>query len=271
MSMKIFGYASNMYGWTERWKLDGRPQPHSWDELLRECAESGLDAVEIDASPEKLALARKYGLTVSASYLGLQIHEPFDVLNYEKEISPYAERLAAAGGKHLLLNADPWGSWTNPIPKKEEHFIRQGDNLSKIAHLIAPMGLTVSLHNHAADRYNAEGDLNSVVRYSDPAVGLCVDTAWASAAGCDPVAWIHSYPERIHYFHLRNQNGRWPTEDLLEGSINFQELIAAVKEIGYEGWLSLELWHPQEIKPVRSMIEDVTRSTQFLRELIQKA
>lgn len=268
--MTILGYATNMYGWTERWKRDERPQPHSWDILLRECAEAGLDAVEIDATPEKLALARKYGLTVSASYLGLQIHEPFDKLDYENSIAPYAERLAAAGGKHLLLNADPWGSWTNPILKKEEHFERQGANLSEIARKVAPLGVSVSLHNHAADRYHAEGDLRSVVQYADPAVGLCVDTAWATVAGCDPIAWIRDYPERIHYFHLRNQAGQMPAEDLLEGSIDFLELIRSVKENGYEGWLALELWHPPGMEPARSMIEDVRRSKMFLQELLNQ-
>jgi inosose dehydratase len=268
--MKILGFATNMYGWTERWKMDGRPQPHSWDDLLRECAEAGLDAVEIDATPEKLALARKYGLAVSASYLGLQLHEPFETLQFDKEILPFADRLAASGGKDLLLNADPWGSWTNPIPKQEEHFQRQGDNLSRIAELIAPFGLQVCLHNHAADPYNAEGDLRSVARYADPKVGLCVDTAWAHAGGCDPIAWIRDYPQRIRYFHLRNQKGRWPTEDLLEGDIDFRELIAAASKNGYEGWLSLELWHPHEIVPVRSMIEDVHRSITYLQKLLEE-
>ncbi|MDR6884845.1 TIM barrel protein [Bacillus sp. 3255] len=269
--MNILGFATNMYGWTERWQRDGRPEPHSWDDLLRECAEAGLDAVEIDATSEKLALARKYGLAVSASYLGLQIHEPFEKLDYETCIAPYAARLAAAGGKHLLLNADPWGSWTHPIPKKEEHFIRQGENLSEIARKVAPLGIRVSLHNHAADPYHAEGDLRSVVKYADPAVGLCVDTAWATVAGCDPIAWIRSFPERIHYFHLRNQAGRMPAEDLLEGSIAFDELIRAVKDISYEGWLALELWHPPGMEPLRSMIEDYRRSKLFLQELLAQA
>jgi inosose dehydratase len=112
--------------------------------------------------------------------------------------------------------------------------------------------------------------LRSVVRYADPKVGLCVDTAWARAGGCDPIAWISDYPQRIHYFHLRNQKDRWPTEDLLEGEIDFRELIAAASKIGYDGWLSLELWHPHEIAPVRSIIEDVQRSKAYLQKLLEE-
>ncbi|MGO4276360.1 hypothetical protein AB4Z22_42160, partial [Paenibacillus sp. TAF58] len=66
--MNIRGFSSNMYGWFERWKSDGKEPV--WEDLYRACAEAGLDAVETDATPEKLALVRSYGLTVSASYMG---------------------------------------------------------------------------------------------------------------------------------------------------------------------------------------------------------
>ncbi|MBW8872786.1 MAG: hypothetical protein JF618_11740, partial [Leifsonia sp.] len=35
---------------------------------------------------------------------------------------------------------------------------------------------------------------------------------------------------------------------------------------GYDGWLGLELWHPVEMTPERSMVEDVRRSATLLRE-----
>lgn len=59
-----------MYGWTERWKMDGKkPQ---WEDLFHACAEAGLDAVEIDADTEKLKLARSFG-----GRIGLLYRSPF--------------------------------------------------------------------------------------------------------------------------------------------------------------------------------------------------
>ncbi|MGG3468203.1 sugar phosphate isomerase/epimerase family protein [Neobacillus pocheonensis] len=266
--MNILGFSSNMYGWTERWKMDGKKI--EWNEIFQACAEAGLDAVEIDADPEKLKLARSYGLEVSASYIGLPLHEPFNNLDVERNVLPFAERLAAANGTDLLLNADPI-SWKTPIAKSEDHFKQQGENLSRISELVAPMGLKVCLHNHAADNHNATGDLRSVVQYADPRVGLCVDTSWAYVSGCNPIEWVNAYPDRIYAFHLRNQNGNVPTEDLLEGDINFASLIDSAASAQYRGWLALELWHPQNTKPKRSMTEDVQLSINYLRGFLRQS
>ncbi|SFI85808.1 Xylose isomerase-like TIM barrel [Paenibacillus sp. UNC496MF] len=263
--MKIIGYSSNLYGWSERWKSDGKAV--DWRAIFRACADAGLDAVEIDADAGQLALLREFGLAVSASYVGLQLHGDYDAV--EAGALPVAERLAAAGGKDLLVNADPYGGWKQALPKPEDLVKRQGDNLSRLAaRAEADFGLRLSLHNHAADRHNAEADLRSVVECADAAVGLCVDTGWAHVAGCDPVGWVRRYPERIAAFHLRNQRGRVPAEDLTEGDIDFRALADAMADANYEGWLALELWHPRETMPARSMEEDVRRSLAMLRGLV---
>ena len=263
--MNILGFSSNLYGWIERWKTDGKQ--HDWEDLFRACAEAGLNAVEIDADTEKLKLARSYGLAISASYIGLPLHEPFNKLEIERTVLPFAERLAAAGGTDLLLNADPI-SWKTPVAKSEDHFKLQGENLTRISELTSPMGLKVCLHNHAADHHNAMGDLKSVVQYADSHVGLCVDTGWAHVAGCNSIEWVNTYPDRIYAFHFRNQIGNVPTEDLLEGEIDFASLMKSAVAARYKGWLALELWHPENTKPIRTMTEDVQRSIDYLRSTL---
>jgi inosose dehydratase len=268
MMMNIRGFSTNMFGWFERWKADGLVWDYS--DVFRACAEAGIDAVEIDATPEKLELARSYGLTVSASYIGLPLHESFKKLDVEHTIMPFAERLARAGGSDLLLNADPVGSWSNPQSKTESQVKQQGENLSIISEQIRPMGLRVCLHNHAADLHNALADLHSVVKYAESDVGLCVDTGWAHVAGCDPVKWIETYPERLFALHFRNQRGEVPTEDLLEGDLDFTRLLKATAAARYNGWLALELWHHKDTHPTRTMTENVRRSIDYLRNLVQQ-
>ena len=263
--MNILGFSSNMYGWVERWKTDGKTP--EWNEIFRACAEAGLDAVEIDADPAKLQLARSYGLSVSASYVGLPLHVPFNQLEVERTVLPFAERLTAANGRDLILNADPV-SWNTQAEKSEDQFKQQGENLTRICELVAPMGIKVCLHNHAADHHNAMGDLRSVIQYAESQVGLCVDTAWAYVSGCNPIEWINKYPERIYAFHFRNQNGNVPTEDLLEGDIDFASVLNAAAAAQYKGWLALELWHPGQTQPIRTMKEDVARSIDYLKSLM---
>ncbi|MGO4274995.1 sugar phosphate isomerase/epimerase family protein [Paenibacillus sp. TAF58] len=112
--------------------------------------------------------------------------------------------------------------------------------------------------------------MRSVVQFADKTVGLCVDTGWAHVAGCDPIAWVKLYPERIKAFHLRNQRGRVPVEDVTEGEIDISALLEAAAHANYGGWIALELWHPPETNPTRTMTENVQRSIAFLREIVAK-
>ncbi|BDZ44326.1 sugar phosphate isomerase/epimerase family protein [Naasia aerilata] len=256
------GVATALYGWMERFARDG--VEWDWPTLYGACAEAGVDAVETDPQPEKLAILRDLGLAVSGSYVGLPLTLPFERLEVDSAVLPVADRLAAAGGTNLILNADQV-DWSNPVDKTDDDARRQGENLSRIRELVAPLELSVSLHNHASERENAQRDLDSVVRYADPSVGLCVDVAWAWVAGHDPLEWVRSYPERVHCFHLRNQRGPVPTEDLLDGELDIAAILDAVP--GYSGWLTLELWHPEGMTPERSMVRDTRRSADFLRGL----
>ncbi|MFC5653813.1 sugar phosphate isomerase/epimerase family protein [Paenibacillus solisilvae] len=268
MIMNIKGFSTGMYGWHERYGMDGK-EP-TWEEIFRDCAESGVDAVEIDPTPELAAAAKACGLTISGTYVGLALHEPFEALDIEASVLPAARRLAEAGGSDLVINADPKGGWGIAELKTEEEFKRQGDNLSRIEAAVRPLGLKVSLHNHAADKHNAEGDLRSVIDYSSPEVGLCIDMGWAHVAGCDPIEWIRRYPERVAAFHLRNQMGAIPTEDLLEGEIDMRLLMEELAAIGYQGWLAFELWHRDDNHPERTMVEDVRRSAEYLKQCIKE-
>src|SRR5690606_34755029 len=161
--MNILGFSSGMYGWYERHWMDFKEEP-SLDEIFRSCAEAGLDAVEVDAQPEIVQLAKSYGLAISGSYIGLPLHE--SSINIEETVMPVARRLSEVNGRDLLINADPKGGWGVALKKTEDEFKRQGEHLSNIADVVRDLGLKVSMHNHADDKHNAEGDLRSVIEYS---------------------------------------------------------------------------------------------------------
>jgi inosose dehydratase len=256
------GIATALYGWMERYKRDRIEW--DWDLIYRECAEAGVDGVETNPDPDRLRLLRSLGLQVSASYVGLPLVLGFDDLDIERTVMPVAARLAEAGGTNLVVNSDAV-DWSVPVRKTVEDAARQGDALSRIAERVRGLGLTVCLHNHAADYDNAQLDLDSVIRFADPAVGLCVDTGWAYVADHDPVQWVREHSDRVHYFHVRNQRGKVPTEDVTDGEISMAEILAAAPD--YSGWLTLELWHPNDMEPERTMQEDTRRSVQYLRSL----
>ena len=265
--MGIRGFSSNLFGWQERNLRDGKP--NDLETVLRGCAESGLDAVEVDPTTQVLKLLKFYDLKVSSAYVGLPLHDHYSALQVDEKVLPLASRLAEAGGTDLLINADPIGEWTNVQLKNEADIQRQGENLTRIAEKVSSLGIRISMHNHAANHPNSIGDLRSVTEYAAANVGLCVDTGWAHTSGCAPLAWIKAFPTRIYALHLRNQQGSVPTEDLLAGEIEMPQLIHALQEISYNGWLTLELWHPQETLVKRTMQEDVKLSIEYLKRHVK--
>ncbi|MDN4076007.1 sugar phosphate isomerase/epimerase family protein [Fictibacillus terranigra] len=264
--MKIHGFSSNMFGWYTRNELDGKDR--SLEQMIYDCAQAGLDAVEIDATPETVSILKANQLQLSSSYAGGHFHKPWAALEVDQNIMPMAHRLKSSGGKDFIVNADPKGGWSSPLPKTEDELKMQGENLARLGDLIQPLGLRLCFHNHADTQDMAEGDMRSVVEYSSPLVGLCIDTGWAHAAGCDPIAWAKQYSNRVFAVHLRNQLGSVPTENVFDGEIDMAEFMETLNEIHYEGWLTFELWHRKDTNPQLTMIEAVKESITYLKNSI---
>lgn len=261
--MRPQGVSTALYGWMERFARDG--VAWDWESLYSACARSGVDAVETDATDAKRAILDRLGLRVSASYIGMPLGGAFVDLEVHDRVLPVARRLAAAGGTVLLLNAD--GAHASGFARKTDSEVRrQGENLSRLADLVDPLGLRVALHNHADEYDAAARDLASVVEHADPTVGLCIDTAWAIAAGHDPVMWAQEFTSRVLAVHLRNVREGVPTETLFDGEFDVDRFLSSLED--YRGWLTLELWHPEPLQPVGDMESAVRMSTDRLRHAV---
>lgn len=260
--MGIRGVSTALYGWMERFAREGIEW--DWDSLYGACADAGVDAVETDPFPEKLAILHRLGLQVSSSYVGIPLTVPFGEIDLDGRILPTAERLAGAGGTTLLLNADPI-DWTGGAGKTVDEAKLQGENISRIAEHVKKLGLETALHNHSADHGDAQRDLESVVLHASEEVGLCIDTGWAVVAGHDPIEWALAYPSRVLAFHLRTNAGDAPAEDLTTGEPEIDVLLDAVPD--FTGWVGLELWHPPSMTPRGSMVDAVRRSAALVRSL----
>jgi sugar phosphate isomerase/epimerase len=260
--MSPAGIATALYGWMERFGRDG--VEWDWNSLYAACAASGVDAVETDPTPAKRAILDRLSLGVSSSYVGMPLTPRFADLEVAERVLPIARRLADSGGRVLVVNADPVAGEASP--KSDADAARQGENLSRIADLVARLGLRVALHNHA-DSYDAAArDLSSVVDHADDGVGLCIDTGWAMTAGHDPCAWAREFSPRVLAVHLRNQRNAVPTDSLRDGDLDVDDFIAALD--GFGGWLTLELWHPDAMTPRIGMREAVRESADLLRSLV---
>ncbi|MFC5703981.1 sugar phosphate isomerase/epimerase family protein [Cohnella faecalis] len=261
--MNSKGYSSAHYGFLHEYeRLNGTSIP--MEVLVRKIAESGVRAFESDPTDELVSLAKEHGLHISAAYIGLNLHETADSLQLDNKLLPLLERMARHEVPTLLLNADPKGGWSSPEVKTEDELKQQGENIARVDQIAKAHGIECCFHNHGATKPLAEGDLRSVTEFDGKEVKLCIDTGWAHVAGYDPIEWIRTYSDRVSAVHLRNQRGPVPSVQFDEGELNAAQLLSALREIGYSGWLTFELYHMAETMSALSVAEATKRSAAFV-------
>jgi L-ribulose-5-phosphate 3-epimerase len=98
-----------------------------------------------------------------------------------------------------------------------------------------------------------------------PALGIYLDVGNSTSGGMDPAAEIAAAKERATMVHIKDWNPADRTERLLgAGAVDITASLAALRAIGYDGYLVVEL-PPDPDDP-----EAVARhSVQFLQELVE--
>ncbi len=127
------------------------------------------------------------------------------------------------------------------------------------AQVAGEFGLQATFHAHVGTWIETRDDLHELLRRAPaPLVKLVWDVGHALYAGIDPIEVVRAYPERIAYIHLKDVDGavlntlreqRLGFEDgirrrvfteLGHGLLDVPGLLAALRAIGYDGWLMVE-------------------------------
>lgn len=120
-------------------------------------------------------------------------------------------------------------------------------------------GLRTTLHPHGATWVETPAEVKTFLARTDPEViGLCFDTGHCALGGGDPAAGVRDYHDRIWLMHFkdfypgvleraeaegwdyRQMIGAGVFSELGRGSVDFPGVLAALEDIGYEGWLVVE-------------------------------
>jgi sugar phosphate isomerase/epimerase len=79
-----------------------------------------------------------------------------------------------------------------------------------------------------------------LTRFDDPRLGLCVDTGHFHSAGADQTALIRHFASRIYNVHLKDHLGTISV-GIGRGEVDLAAIVAALREIGYDAGLTVEL------------------------------
>jgi inosose dehydratase len=122
----------------------------------------------------------------------------------------------------------------------EQDYDRLADALDRVDDLAAEHGLEASYHPHLSTIVESPQELDRLMQRTK--IGFCPDTAHLAAGGGDPAALIRRYPERLKHVHLKDIDLASQTFlPLGAGDLDLDDIVAAVREAGYDSWLIVEL------------------------------
>jgi sugar phosphate isomerase/epimerase len=236
---------------------------------LSQAKQAGFDGVEISAgSPadeldvNKPDTRTRYkeqmqqtGLPITSIMMGLFNQCP---LATDPRASAWIKQSIDAAkdlkAKNILLAFFSKGDLLSGSQLKEDEFKAAAQRIKALAPYAKEAGVTLAIENYL----NAEQNLRMLELIGDESVCLYYDVYnTGKTKKYDSPAEIRRLKGRIAQVHYKNG-----AQYLDEDKPHFEAVSAALKDIGYKGWITLETSSPS-----KNPIEDGKRNAAFVRSL----
>jgi inosose dehydratase len=258
-----------------------------------ELGDWGFMPTDPDVLREELDARR---LTLIASFATPWLQDPARHLQGADDAVRTAKLLARVGGPAALivLGNDPYG---DPVRSRmagriaAEHgltdeqwqlFTSAADDLARRVRDEA--GIRTVIHQHLGTLVESMDEVRRFLELTDPSlVGVCLDTGhWTFGTGGDPAAAVRDLRDRIWHVHFKDCDPTVMAEsranewdgltstahgvfcELGRGSVDFPEVLRALTEVGYDGWVVVE----QDVLPgMGEPLESARRNREYLRSI----
>jgi inosose dehydratase len=272
-------------------------------QVLDEMAETGYAGTELGdwgfmpTDPEELRReldAR--GLALLASFSTPWLQDPARHERSADDAVRIAKLLAAVGGPDtmIVLGNDPYG---DPVRGKMAGRITPEQGLTdeqwavftKGANHLArrvrdEAGIRTVIHQHLGTLVETMDEVHRFLDGTDPSlVGVCLDTGhWTFGTGGNPASAVRELRDRLWHVHFKDcdpavvaesrrlewdgltSTGHGVFCELGKGSVDFPGVLAALGEIGYDGWIVVE----QDVLPGMGRPRDsALRNREYLRSI----
>lgn len=256
------------YIWTQQFSLRKIKPIDGLEEAYSTFQRTGYHWVELinsfllgDLRDRTITLMKKYKLRCSMAYNGGVMHEDAaaeKTIATTLDIAQAAKSLGAIG---MVLNS-------NPVARKgrksDEQLRIQVANINRLGRELKPRGMRLCLHHHEPDMLENAREWRYMLNHTDPQlVWMCPDPDWIRYAKLDVMTLIREAGKRIGDIHLRNSEAGVWTEDLGPGEVDYPAMAKLLKEIKYDGFVSVELGHAKDTKITRSLEENLRRSREY--------
>ncbi len=202
--------------------------------------------------------SHKVGVQLNGVYQALRLHETRRLPEIRAKVNSLAGFLKAVGAEYIALGWDvPWGPGRKPYvrtPADVKQAIRTADEIGKIS--LEQHGIFVALH---AERDIPKEITLQILDNSNPKyLRFCADVGHLTAMGLDAVQTVKKYASRLAVSHWKDFDpklggpsylGKDSSGDFVElgrGVVDFRGLADLYREIGFAGWVQLELDQTRE-------------------------
>ncbi len=195
------------------------------------------DLLKFVDEPSRLSdLLAETGLELVGVYTGANfIYD--DILSDEFDKIRRGIELAALFGASRLVVGGGAQRTSGPA---DGDFERLAAALDRTDELARAHGLLATYHPHLGTLVETPEALERVMTLSG--IHFCPDTAHLAAGGGDPAALIRRYADRLAYVHLKDWNAESQQfRPLGEGDLDLADIVTAIRELGYDDWLMVEL------------------------------
>jgi inosose dehydratase len=197
-----------------------------------------------DGRPDDLrALLKKHKLTFAVLSSGNLVIDPAAEQDQLALHTAHAEFVRRAHGKFIqVIDERPKGR-----PVTAQDYTRVGRLLTELGKRTAAAGVPLVYHHHMNSTGERPEEIAAILEAANPAhVGLLFDIAHYQQGGGDPVTAIRTYRNWIKVVHLKDVRPidaapgyQWA--ELGRGRVDVKACVAALREIGFDGWAIVEL------------------------------
>ena len=243
-----------------------------WKRFLDEIAEVGYEWTELgpygylptELSTLRAELGRRRLRITGCAVIG-RLEDPAAWGDLEREVLGAGELLAKLEARFLVLIDDFYtdvrtGTLLDTPSLGPDAWKRLVETTHRVADLAKEnFGLRLTFHPHAQTHVETEAQIEKLLLDTDPErVSLCLDTGHHAYTGGDPVRFFKRHHARIPYLHLKSvdreiqkkvQTEGIPFSKAVElgvfcepslGAVNCEALRDALREVSYDGWLTVE-------------------------------
>ena len=176
------------------------------------------------------------GLGLTAVYSGANFIFD-DALPEELDrITRVADRAAELDAPHLVVG----GGAKRYDGIRDTDYHKLAAALDRVRDLAEARGLSAHYHPHLSTIVEGPEQVRRI--FGLTTIGFCPDTAHLAAAGGEPAELIREHADRISYLHLKGfckePFGFTPLD---RGDVPTAPIVAAIREIGFKGWICVEL------------------------------